>query len=127
MKDVRLNYFVTSFDLFSLKKGLEIISSIEHEIGLKRILFTKTMSKDEDEYLDFLSQDLPINWDKNRIYFPFEMGDQSVIIEGQRVSKILFRNLSNNYKDGLLCIVYDVIPDVSSGELRRVMKAVEKQ
>ena len=127
MADAKMNYFVTSFDLFSLKKGLEVLNNIGHEITLKKILFTKTMSKEENEYLNFLSQYLPIRWENEIIFFPFEMGDQSAIIEGQRVSKILFRNLSNNYKDGLMCVIEDVLTDVNPGEFKRIMKVIEKQ
>lgn len=125
MKEAKLNYFVTSFDLFSLKKGLEIISGINYKVLFKKILFTKTMSKEEDEYLNFLSQDLPIIWDEEKIFFPFEMGDQSVIIEGQRTSKIKFRNLSSSYKDSLLFIVEETL-GANPSELRRIMKNIDK-
>ena len=119
-------YFVTSFDLFSLKKGLEILSGITYRIDLKKILYTKTMSQEEDDYLNFLSRDLPIVWNEEKIYFPFEMGDQSVIIENQRGSKIRFKFLSNDYKDGILHLSGDILKDVNSGDLRRAMKFLEK-
>lgn len=125
MQDAKINYFVTSFDLFSLKKGLEIIDGINQAVLLKKVLFTKTMSKEEDDYLNFLSQNLPIVWDDVKIFFPFEMGDQSVIIEGQRVSKIKFKNLSNGYKDSLLFIVEE-ITGKSHTELKRIIKNIEK-
>ena len=124
--NMKLNYFVTSFDLFSLKKGLEVLSGITYRIDLKKVLYTKTMSQEEDDYLNFLSHDLPIVWNEEKIYFPFEMGDQSVIIENQRVSKIKFRNLSNDYKDGLLHLTGDILSDVKSGDLRHAMKFLEK-
>ena len=34
-----------------------------------------------------------LKWEKEKIYLPFDRGDQSVIIENQRTSKINFRNL----------------------------------
>ena len=126
MEIARINYFVTSYDLFSLKKGLEILAGVRDNLYLKKILFTKTMSQEEDDYLNFLSQNMPIVWNEEKIYFPFEMGDQSVIIENQRVSKIKFKNLSSSYKDGLLYITEEITKDVSSSELKRVMKNLEK-
>ena len=37
-------YFVTSFDLYSLKRGLEIVGSIEKPVNFTKILFSKEMS-----------------------------------------------------------------------------------
>ncbi len=126
MGDASTNYFVTSFDVFSLKKGLEILSGINYNIFLKKIIYTQTMSKEEDDYLNFLSKDYPITWDEDKIFFPLEMGDQSVIIEGQRVSKIKFKSLSSNYKDSLLYIVEDILREVNPNEVKRTMKIIEK-
>ena len=126
MKEAYTNYFVTSFDLFSLKKGLEILSGINYEISLKKVLFTKTMSSEENEYLDFLSMRYPIKWVEDKIYFPFELGDQSAIIESQRVSKIKLRSLSSQYKDSLIEISGEILADYSTNDLRRIVKTIEK-
>lgn len=85
-------YFVTSFDLYSLKKGIEILASTNKELTLTKVYFTKEANKQDDEYLEFLAKDYEINWNKEKIYFPFEMGDQTVIFENQRVSKIKLKN-----------------------------------
>jgi hypothetical protein len=76
--------------------------------------------------LNFISRDYHIVWDEDKIYFPFELGDQSVIIEGQRVAKIKFKYLSGQYKDSLLFIVEEILGNISAGELRRVMRNIEK-
>lgn len=126
MKQADTNYFVTSFDLFSLKKGLEILSGLQSTIQMTKVLFSKEMSKEEDEYLEFLAREYPIEWNEEKIYFPFELGDQSAIIENQRTAKIKFRNLSNQYKESLLFMVEQILGNVSIGELKRVMKNIEK-
>lgn len=126
MQDADINYFVTSFDLFSLKKGLEILSGLQFTIQMTKVLFSKEMLKEEDEYLNFLSRGYSIEWSEIKIYFPFELGDQSAIIESQRVAKIKFRNLSNQYKESLLFMVEQILGNVSMGELKRVMKNIEK-
>ena len=82
------NYFVTGFDLYSLKRGLEILSGLTEILNLTKILFSRTASKDDNDYLDYLSLGYKIEWNEEIIYFPFEVGDQSVIAENQRVSKI---------------------------------------
>ena len=88
------NYFVTAFDNYSLKRGLEIIGKTAEKNLMTKILFSRHMAKEEDEYLNFLSFYYSVKWSKEKIYFPFEVGDQSVINENQRVSKIKFKNLN---------------------------------
>ena len=126
MADAMINYFVTSFDLFSLKRGLEILSGLVDPIKMTKVLFSKSMSREEDEYLNFLSIDYKIIWDGMKIYFPFEVGDQSVIIASQRASKIGLKNLSSGYKDSLMFIAEQVLENVSSGELKKIVKIIEK-
>ena len=126
MSEANLNYFVTSFDLYSLKKGLEILSGLEVTTKMKKVLFSKEINKDDDEYLNFLSLKYKIEWDKEKIYFPFEQGDQSVIIENQRVAKIKIRNLSNQYKESLLIMVSQISENQDYGELKKIMRNIEK-
>ena len=126
MQDAYINYFVTSFDLFSLKKGLEILSGLQEEIKMTKVLFSKYMTNEEDEYLNYLSREYKIVWDDIKIYYPFEIGDQSAIIENQRVAKIKFRNLSSQYKESLLFMVEQIVDKVSLNELKKIMKNIEK-
>ena len=126
MRSAETNFFVTSFDLYSLKKGLEIISGYKEEIPMTKILYSKEMLQEEDDYLNFLSMKMKVNWNPNKIYFPFEQGDQSVIIENQRVAKIKFRNLSEHYKESLLMVVNEIIKEIKFGELRKVLRSIEK-
>ena len=120
------NYFVTSFDAYSLKKGLEILRELSTVISLTKVLFSKDMIKEEDDYLNFLSLGCKIIWNENRIYFPIENGDLSVIYENQRVAKIKFKKLSVQYKDGLGYIVEEILGDVSENDIRRTIKSIEK-
>ena len=126
MEDAYINYFVTSFDLFSLKKGLEILSGLREEIKMTKVLFSKYMTNEEDDYLNYLSKEYKITWSDIKIYFPFEIGDKSAIIENQRVSKIKFRNLSSQYKESILFMLEQIIGNISTNELRKIMKSIEK-
>ena len=120
------NYFVTSFDMYSLKKGMEILSSITSPIKLEKILFSQNMLKEEDDYLNYLALGYKIIWEDNRIYFPIDNGDLSVIIENQRVEKIKFKKLSAQYKDGMSCIVDEILPEVGDLNIRKIIKTIEK-
>lgn len=120
------NYFVTGMDLYSLKKGLEVFNNIKEPFNLTKILFSKDMLKEEDDYLNFLSLGLKINWAENRIYFPIENGDESAIAENQRVSKIKFKNLSVQYRDSVAYIAEEILKDVGGSKIRKAMKIIEK-
>lgn len=115
------NYFVTGFDSYSLKKGLEIIGKMEDKILMKKILFSQEMLSEEDDYLNFLSFYYSVTWEKEKVYFPYEIGDSSAIIENQRTARIRFKNLSDAYKDGLTSITGDIIPEVKLNEIRKII------
>ena len=122
------SFFVTSFDVYSLKKGLEVFGGVETVVKLTKVLFSKDMKKEEDEYLEFLAMNYNIEWEKEKIYFPFERGDQSIIFENQRTSRIKFKNLSSQYKDSLVYLASGLLEaeGVSSGEIRRAVRKIEK-
>lgn len=122
------NYFITSFDVYSLKRGIEALSGLQQKITLTKILFSKDMLQEEDEYLEFLAMTCNVEWEKEKIYLPFDRGDQSVIIENQRTSKINFRNLSAQYKDGLIFLTEGILEQegIGSGEIRRAVRKIEK-
>ena len=117
------NYFVTSFDLYSLKRGLELLDGMGEPVNLTKILFSKDILKEDDEYLNFLSLGKKVIWNKDYVvYFPLENGDQSVIIENQRVERISIRKLSSQYKESLYYIIEDIMANEISS--RRIKKNI---
>lgn len=126
LQSAEKNYFVTSFDNYSLKKGLEVLSGLQDLVSITKILFSKEMIKEEDDYLNFLSLGYKVVWNEYKIYFPIENGDLSVIYENQRVAKIKFKKLSVQYKDGLAYIAEEILGDVSEANIRRIIKIIEK-
>lgn len=119
-------YFVTSFDLYSIKKGIESISGLQTTINATKVLFAKEMLKEEDDYLNFLTTGSKIVWNEEIIYLPFEVGDQTVIYNNQRVAKIKFKKLSNQYKEGLMYITLKIANDVDEKIIRNAFKKIEK-
>lgn len=126
MINAEKNYFVTSFDAFSLKRGLEILSGLKQIMKLTKVLYAKGATKEEDDYLNYLSLGYKVEWKEERVYFPFEVGDQSVIVENQRVAKIKFRKLSNQYKESLIYIVQQILGQDDYFEIKRIFKQLEK-
>lgn len=127
LKECETKYFVTSFDLYSLKKGLEIVTPIKEPINLTKILFSKQILKEENEYLDFLSLDTSIEWNENIIYFPLDTGDQNVIIENQRTAKIKIKKLSQLYKQSLAYLVEEILNDESKENIKKAFRNIEKE
>ena len=126
MKSAEKNYFVTSADLYSLRKGLEILSALKEPISMTKVFFSKEMSQEEDDYLNFLSSTYKVRWEKEKIFFPLETSDQQVIIENQRVAKIKLKELSNEYKGALLYLTEEISGKSSTSELKRVFRNIEK-
>lgn len=120
------NYYVTSFDGFSLKKGLEILSGLTQIIKLTKVLFSKEATKEEDDYLNYLALGYKIEWEEERIYFPFEVGDQSVISENQRVAKIRFKRLSDQYKEALIYMSERILGESEYNKIKKIFKQLEK-
>lgn len=120
------NYFVTSFDMYSLRRGMEVLSTLTNFIKLEKILFSHSMLKEEDDYLNYLAQDYKIDWEQERVYFPIDNGDLTVLIENQRVQKVKFKKLSMQYKDGLATIINEMFPEIDDSDIRKAIKVIEK-
>lgn len=120
------NYFVTSFDVYSLKRGMEILNGLNVPINLTKVLFAKEVLKEDDDYLNFLALGYKINWEEEKIYIPIENGDFDAIIENQRVQKIKFKKLSIQYKDNLSFIVQQILNEDSDFKVRKAIKIIER-
>jgi hypothetical protein len=118
-------YFITSLDLYSLRRGLQVFRRLEAPVDVTKILFTKEIRKEENEYLNHLSKGLKIKWNEDIIYFPFESGDQDIIYSNQRTGRIRIKGLSTQYIDGILYIV-EGITGASQGEVSKASKILER-
>ena len=122
------NCFVTAFDLYSLKKGIEILSVFNKPIKITKVLFSKNLLKEENEYLDYLSLGYKVVWDKEILNFPIEIGNYSVMIQNQIISRITMKKLSDHYKDSLVYLTSTIFDeDISQGEVKKIIKNIEKE
>ena len=120
------NYFVTSFDVYSLKKGLEILVELKDTISLTKVIFSQELLKEDDDYLNYLSLGYKVIWNEYRMYFPMDMADFSAIAENQRLAKVKFRKLSVAYKEGLVYLADDIAKEMSENNIRKAIKTIEK-
>lgn len=121
------NYFVTSYDLYSIKKGLEAISMINQPVKLTKVIFSTEINEEDSYYLDYISLGYKVGWNEKIINFPYETKDLEVMIENQKINKIKIKNLSLQYKDTLEYMIIDMLPDINQANLRRVIKNIEKE
>lgn len=121
------NYFVTSFELYSIRKGLETIKQIEKPIKITKLIFSREINEEDDYYLDYLALGYKIIWEDNKMNFPYNTEDIEVMIENQKVFKVKIKRLSQQYKDSLEYILTDIIPDINLNNLRRIMKNIERE
>lgn len=117
-------YFVTAFDLYSLKKGVEILSDFKETLKLTKVYFSRTCYSEDDEYLEFLALGKKVVWEEEIIYFPLENGDETAIAENQRLGKIKFKNLSADYKEGIVAITSNILGE-RAREIKNLIKNLE--
>ena len=117
-------YFVTSFDIYNLKRGLQVFRKLETPTQVTKILFTRDMLPEEDQYLNYLSRGLRVRWDSNILYFPFELGDQNAIFANQRTGRIQVRGLSTQYIDGISFIAEEISGE-NSNNIRKAVKQMQ--
>ena len=119
-------YFVTSFDMYSIRRGIESISGVLSPVYATKVLFSRDATHEENDYLNYLSSGSNIRWNKEIIYLPFELGDQTIIYKNQRVAKIKLKGLSNQYKEGLMYITSQISGQEDYQELKKVFKKIER-
>lgn len=118
-------YFVTSFDIYCLRRGLQVFKKLEQPTSVTKVLFTKEMLAEEDQYLNYISKNLKIKWNSDILFFPFELGDQNTIFANQRSGRIRIKGLSTQYIDGIMYIV-EGISGAGNGEVKKATKILEK-
>ena len=118
------NFFVTSFDTYDVRRGLEILNEFPTPIKMIKVLFAREVTKEDDDYLNYLSLGSKVMWEDDRIYFPLEMGDKTAIIDNQKVSKVRFENLTSMYKTGMEFVVAKIDPKLQGPAVRKIMKEI---
>lgn len=127
MEQADLNYFVTSFDTYAIKKGLKTIEKLDKKVKMTKVLFSQDIVKEDDEYLDYLASKYNLQWEKHKVRFPYEQGDHTAIIENQRLSRIKFKKLTMQFKEAMIELVEQIMDKTSDSEIRRACRIIEKE
>ncbi len=118
------HFFVTNFDVYSVRRGLSCLMRLPQTINMYKVYFTKNMIQEEDDYVNYISKGLPISWNEDIIFFPFETQDLDAIFTNQRKQRIRFNGLSNTYVDstGFIC---EIISGKSQNDVRKAIKKMD--
>lgn len=119
------HFFVTGFDLYSLRKGIQVLKRIPTPVEVTKVYFTKELLDKENKYVDFLTKDVKFKWDNDIIYFPFETSDLSAIHANERTGKIRVGGVSLQYIDSLAYIVEEAT-GLNSSNIKKAIKILEK-
>lgn len=122
---IDLHYFVTTFDVFSVQRGMDVLSAFESPTIVQKVLFTKDLESEESEYLDFVSMKYKVKWKSDIIFFPFETKDLYAIYNNQRFSRVRFDNISSTYMDSLAYIAEQVGSE-SEVSIRKAIKIIDR-
>ena len=120
----KTNYFVTSFDLYALKRGVEVLKRLSLPVEIMKVYFSNLMSQSEDDYFNYIATGCRVKWNQDKIYFPLLNEDLDVIKENQRLSKIRFKGLSNEYKTSLMEWTQDICGD--SNGVKKACRQIER-
>lgn len=116
------NYFVTRFDIYSLKRGIEILNNFKINFNLSRILMNYNMKKEDEEYLNYLTMDTKVIWDDFTIYVPLLDENQKLIEDNQKVYKARIKKLIPEYQESIIYIVQNIVGDISTGKIKKMIK-----
>ena len=119
------HYVVTSFDIYSLKKAVNVLRGIEVKTSVTKVYFTKSLLEDEDRYFRFLTKDCSIAFKKEPILFPTDVNDIEAIHKNQRDGILRYKTLSSKYLYGITYITEE-ISEESSGNIRKALKQIDR-
>ena len=122
IENTKTNYFVTSFDMYSLQRGVEILKNFVEPMNLSKILCDYHIDKEDEDYLNYLSMDTKIGWNELSIYMPVTGYDKQIIEENQRLYRIRMKKLSQQYLEGIIYIVQDIIQDLNINKIKKMIK-----
>lgn len=116
------NYFVTRFDIYSLRRGLEILNNIPLNMSLSKILMNYNIKKEDEEYLNYLSLDTRVVWNDFSIYIPIMDDNEKQIEDNQRIYRAKLKKLMPEYQEGVIYIVQDIVSDMSANKIKKLVK-----
>ncbi len=122
LQDIEGNFFITGFDIYSLRKGISILERLQAPLKLNKVLCRYELLKEDEEYFNYLTIDCKVNWDDFSIYIPCTDEDNQVLEENQKTFRIRIKRLSINFQEGLMYIVQKILGESNIGRIKKSIK-----
>lgn len=119
------NFYVTSFDIYSIKRGIDLLNSLSSNLKLSKILMNYNMKKEDEEYLNYLTMDTRVTWNDFTIYVPLVDDNQKQIEDNQRVYKARIKRLIPEYQESIIYTVQNIVEDISTNKIKKIIKEKE--
>lgn len=119
------HYLTTSFDVYSLRKAVEVLKGIEMKTTVSKIYFAKNLTDEEDRYVRFLTKDCNVVFKKEPIFFPLDVNDIDAIQKNQRDNMLRFKVLSSKYLFGIMYIVEEISGE-STSSIKRAIRLIDR-
>ncbi len=128
IKPTDVHFYVTSLDLYSIRRGMQVFRKLTEPIKLTRVVISKNMDNRELDYIEKMTQNYPVKYRDESIFFPFSTDDMSVIYESQIAGRIQTKGLSHAYMDAITYLVETTMGDeLNKGQVRKAIKVLEKR
>ena len=122
-----INCFVTAMDLYSIRKGIEIFSNIKQPMRLVKVIFSRQMSEEDNQYIDYLASEAKMQWDEKQIVFPLILDDKYVEMDNQLIYRLGLKSMSSLYKDSLAQLTGMLFGnEIKEQEAKKTIKALER-
>ena len=122
IEDTGQNYFVTGFDIYSLRRGVSILKNLQTPLNLSKVLYDYGISSEDEEYLNYLSLEAKVIWNEFSIYIPVVGVDKQVIEENQRIFRIRLKKLTPEYLEGIVYIAQDIVKDLNVNKIKKMIR-----
>ena len=122
LEDTKDNFFVTTFDMYSIQKSVEILRNLPFTMNLSKILLNYNMKKDDEQYLAYLAMDTKAIWNDFSIYMPILDENEQIIQENQRVYRTRIKKLIPEYQEGLAYIVQNIVKEYNANKIKKMIR-----
>ncbi len=118
-------FLTTTFDIYSLKTGIGVLSQFKEKTVVNKILLAKTLTPYHVQYIDQVCKKCNIQWGNISIFFPYDNGDLSVIHENQREYRMNLKKFSKDFLGSLLDLCVIIEPE-NSKNIKRYIRSQSK-
>lgn len=118
-------FLASTFDMYSLKVGLSVLSQFQDNTIVNKILLAKTITPYHVQYITHVCKDCNITWGDISIFFPYDNGDLTIIFENQREYRMNLNKFSRDFLSSLLDLCVTIEPNLSK-EIRKYIRANSK-